>query len=736
MRDRSFVICLKLTMACLCFALGSVHAGPRYLEPTPTVFPPLPEQYPFASDVALDGNRLAVATFVRQNARNVYVYERAANGTWGPPTLVMTGSGVYHSIPVHIALQGNVLAMTFRNQLQIAERTAAGWVHVATLNTPPGVTEMGGDVEVDAGIIVVGGETSRAQALIYRKNASGVWQYTGHVDGESFVPGPYEDFFGGDVDISGNTIVVGSLGFLGTDTTPRPRVFVFTNTNGTWVQSAAIAYPLPPPEPNGFGDRLAIDGDSLVVAEGAAVHLFRRSGGVWSYASTARPPEVAVGPQLPSPAISGDFVVQAIASGDPASMYLYQRTGTQLNLAAKLVGSYVRYDISGRTVLGAESDDLTLFPIPTDLSVPALRQDNFQDGNATGWTQFPTTSWSVVTSGNTRVYRQSNLASESRSVLTGTDWTQQAVQADIKPTAFDGADRWFGLATRYIDSANYYYATLRSSNTVLLRKMVNGTFQTLGTRTLTIAPNQTYRVRLEAVGPRIRVYVNDAPRLEAIDTSLTHGQAALLTYRTRADFDNVIVSPNPLQTLFSDAFYVASPPDAPASPSDWIETGTGVWAPPPEEPSDPDYPDPYANLRNYRQTSLNGGARSHVGISTTDQNVQTRVTPTAMAATGWFGVMSRYVDDSNYYYLKVGAGEASIRKLVNGAIVELARAPFTSSVNSGYILRLEVVGTSLRAYINNRFLLEATDSSHAAGKYGLVTYRATATFDDFVVTQP
>jgi hypothetical protein len=736
MRDRSIVSYLKLAVASLCFILSSAEAGPRFLEPTPTVFPPLPEQFPFASDVAFDGNRLAVATApIPGQQRNVYMYERAANGTWGTPTLVMVGSGPNHSVPVHIALQGTVLAMTFRNQLQIAERTASGWIQTATFNTPPGIGEMGADVDIDAGTVVVGGESGRAQALIYRKNAAGVWQYNGHVDGETFVP-EYDDFFGGDVDISGNTIVVGSVGFTAPGTPPQPRAFAFTNINGTWVQSGAFAYPLQQPEPFGFARGVAVDGDSIVLTQGPTLHLYRRAGATWSYASSVRPPEVAVGPQIPSPAMSGDLVVQAMATGDPAAMYLYQRSGSQLTLAAKLVGRFVRIDIAGRTVIGAESDDLTLFQVPLDLSVPPLRQDNFQDGNATGWAPFPTTAWSVATSANTLVYRQSNLASESRTIFNGTDWTQQSVQADIKPTAFDGTDRWFGLATRYIDSSNYYYATLRNSNTMLLRKMVNGSFQTLGTRTLSIVPNQTYRVRLEAVGPRIRVFVNEEVALGVTDTSLTHGQAALLTYRTRADFDNVIVSPNPLLTLFADGFYAAGPPDAPPSPSDWIETGTGVWGGPPEEPSDPDYPDQYAHLRNYRQTSLNGGARSHVGVSTADQNVQTRVVPTAMATTGWFGVMSRYIDDGNYYYLKVGNGEASIRKLVNGAIVELARVPFTPSVNTSYTLRLEAVGTSLRAYINNRFVLEAADGSHAAGKYGVVTYRATATFDDFAVTQP
>lgn len=541
-------------LACLCFVLTTAEAAPKFLEPQPTAFAPIPERFPYAFDLALDGNRLAVATFQNLGDRNVYVYERSPDGTWGSPTLAMTGIGASHAIPVHIALQGNLLAMTFRNQLLIAERTSSGWTTTASFGPPSGINEMGADVDIDAGTIVVSGETSRAQALIFRKNAAGVWQYTGSVNGESFVPGDYEDFFGGDVDISGNTIVVGSTGSTPPITEARPRAFVFTNINGAWVQSAVFAYPLQQPEPYGFARTVAVEGDTLILGEyGPTLHLYRRSGATWSYASSVRPPEVPVGPQR-SPAISGNLVVQNMGGGDPQSIYLYQRDGAQLRLAAKLVGVFSLVDLSGRTVIGADGTNLRLFQVPLDLSVPPLRQDDFQDGSADGWTPFPSASWSVVASGSTRVYRQSNLASESRAVLTGTDWTQQAVQADIKPTAFDGADRWFGLATRYSDSGNYYYATLRSSGTVLLRKMVNGSFQTIGSRTLSIVPNQTYRVRLEAFGSQIRLYVNGMPGLSVVDTSLTHGQAALLTYRARADFDNVVISPNPRQILFSDGF--------------------------------------------------------------------------------------------------------------------------------------------------------------------------------------
>lgn len=108
-----------------------------------------------------------------------------------------------------------------------------------------------------------------------------------------------------------------------------------------------------------------------------------------------------------------------------------------------------------------------------------------------------------------------------------------------------------------------------------------------------------------------------------------------------------------------------------------------------------------------------------------------------MRATGWFGLMARYVDDGHYYYVKVaGNGQAALRKLVNGGIFELASAPLPISIGTTYTLRLEVIGTVVRAYANDRLLMEAVDTSHASGRYGLVTYRATATFDDVLVLQP
>jgi hypothetical protein len=132
-----------------------------------------------------------------------------------------------------------------------------------------------------------------------------------------------------------------------------------------------------------------------------------------------------------------------------------------------------------------------------------------------------------------------------------TDRSNQSIEANITPVAYStsAGDKWFGLVARYTDPANYYYVTLRNNHTVLLRRMVNGTFTTLASATLPINLNRMYRVRLEAIGTRLRVFVEDQVLAEATDDSLDHGRAGVMMYRMRADYDNIIVSSNPRAIL-------------------------------------------------------------------------------------------------------------------------------------------------------------------------------------------
>ena len=164
-----------------------------------------------------------------------------------------------------------------------------------------------------------------------------------------------------------------------------------------------------------------------------------------------------------------------------------------------------------------------------------MLQDTFSGSTATGWTPQAGSNFSVVQGTGSRVYRQTNMAGEAGAVLDASNRTNQAIQADVKPTAINGADRWVGLVTRRADVGNYYYVTYRSSGIIALKRMYQGRFATLDSASLPFTLNRNYRMRLESVGTTHRVYVAGVKILEAADDFLAQGRAGLLMYRAAAD---------------------------------------------------------------------------------------------------------------------------------------------------------------------------------------------------------
>lgn len=51
-------------------------------------------------------------------------------------------------------------------------------------------------------------------------------------------------------------------------------------------------------------------------------------------------------------------------------------------------------------------------------------------------------------------------------------------------------------------------------------------------------------------------------------------------------------------------------------------------------------------------------------------------------------------------------------------------------------LRFQMLGRLVRGYVDDGPVLEASGSTHGAGRYGLVTYRTLARFDNVLATQP
>jgi pectate lyase len=122
------------------------------------------------------------------------------------------------------------------------------------------------------------------------------------------------------------------------------------------------------------------------------------------------------------------------------------------------------------------------------------------------------------------------------------DAGDQVIQVRARATQFAAADRWFGVIARSQDDQNYYYLTLRNSNTVSLRKSVNGSVVTLDTASFPVSVGTWYTLRLEAVGNSIRGYVNNQPLVEAIDDDFADGTYGLATLATAAQFDDFTVT--------------------------------------------------------------------------------------------------------------------------------------------------------------------------------------------------
>ena len=207
---------------------------------------------------------------------------------------------------------------------------------------------------------------------------------------------------------------------------------------------------------------------------------------------------------------------------------------------------------NGRRVAAVSTDNnfsfdlakrLYVFEIPDDATFPGTQQDTFETGNFARWTS-TAGQFAVASTSASRVLRQSSLVGDAGAHLTAIDWTDQSIEADIRPLEFAGTNRWFGLVTRRLDASNYYYVTFRSPDLISLRRLRNGVFTELAaTRAPSpFTPGRSYRVRLESVGDQHAVFLEGIPRLHAKDTTIAQGSPVVAGYRTRFDVDNVIVS--------------------------------------------------------------------------------------------------------------------------------------------------------------------------------------------------
>jgi len=248
---------------------------------------------------------------------------------------------------------------------------------------------------------------------------------------------------------------------------------------------------------------------------------------------------------------SGNSRVLASAAFDAAPNHYYR-------LRLESVGTLHRVYVDGRLLVDADSsgpthgraalttdraagefDNVVVTPSP----FTTIYANDFEGGAAGPWSFSGAGFWNLAP-GTSTTWFQSSIAGDARASI-GVPAHDQVVRVRARLNTFatptGDQERWFGLMARHADPQNFYFLSLRSSNTLSLRKVVDGTVTILRTTPFAVQPGTWYQLRLDAIGNRLRAYVNGVLLLETTDFSIATGNAGPAMFKAATEYDDFAV---------------------------------------------------------------------------------------------------------------------------------------------------------------------------------------------------
>ena len=741
-----------LTLAALALIVPACWARPLLIPPKHLEMPLPPgadlSQSRFAPNFGapvIDGDTVLVPANRAINANNdrtdgVYIFERDATGHWNYAGPLREG------FSLGALINGNLAMVRISGSMLVYERGAQGWSLTATI--PMGTFD--NPFRIENGAIYV---DDRANVLPqpdcqppYQKygKVNGSWTVVATIGGQRCADQS--------IDVNdGRALVVPVPGFSPPPPTQPPAIVYADTGAATWPQVASIPQP-PSNMVSSFSRSGTIRGNVAQIERG---FLYRNIGSnSWVSAGQLLEPEVELTIDSTLGILRGSNFLQygferdyelpirdedLLYTGWHTIRVYRERPNGFFDYFAKLNADF---DISfwsasedGKRVVANSFDNnvsispynrLYVFEIPDAATFPGTQHDTFESGSLGRWT--PTAGeFAIVSTNTSQAMRQSSLAGNAGAHLTAIDWTDQSIEADIRPLEFAGTGRWFGLVTRRVDANNYYYVTFRSPDMISLRRLRNGVVTELGfaQAPAPFTPGRNFRVRLESVGDQHAVFLEGIPRVHAKDTTFTHGHPGVAGYRTRFDVDSVIVSGATRLPLRLDTLE-----------RQWVSAG-------PEGSTSWQFVQDAGGRTVLRQSSNTGDVRWLSKVVAGNQVVSARVRPMSYGATTgtqdpWVGIAAHLVDENNYYYVTLRrSNQLSLRRVVNGQIQVLATVQQPVATSTWYDLRLEMIGTIIRAYVNGELRIQVAESTlSGGGRNALLMYKTAADFDSYVAYQP
>ncbi len=236
----------------------------------------------FSSDIlALRGDTLLAHT-------NVYIRDGTnwvLDGTVPLGASITNLSGGYGDLSDdgQTVIIGAVNADGGKGAVFVFEKQGANWTRTATLTAADARAgaNLGTCVAIDGDWIVAGapqssGSAERTAAYLFRRQ-NGTWTSAGKLMTQA--PAAAYDAFGRRVAIDGDTIVVAAP----EETNARGAVYVFArNQDNTWTQQTRLQIPLHPVYARlGLGRSVHLSGSVLAVGSEMAIYIYRRQNGAW-----------------------------------------------------------------------------------------------------------------------------------------------------------------------------------------------------------------------------------------------------------------------------------------------------------------------------------------------------------------------------------------------------------------------------------------------------------------------
>jgi len=424
-------------------------------------------------------------------------------------------------------------------------------------------------------------------------------------------------------------------------------------------------------------------------------------------------------PNDPNKLIADPMFVEPGAAASRATAYVYKlKPGSPAINSGVTVASNGGKDFFGNPLYNGapdrgaheySGDSPSPEPSPT-----LLFEDDFEDGNASGWTTVGGT-WSVAVDG-TKVYAQTSTSGEAIAYAGNGAWSDYSYEAQIK---LNNANANAGLLFRYADASNYYMLRLNDSNDSLeLYKKAGGTMTLVASRPAAVSTGQFYTLKAVVMGGNIRGYLNGVKQIDWANpnSELLSGKIGIRMHSSTANVDQAavysIVSGLPFGDNFEDG-----------NAGGWTTVG-GAWSVATD------------GTKVYAQTSTSGEAIAYRGLRTWDHyTVEGKVK--VNTALGNAGLVFRYIDPSNYYMFRLNdnVDKAELYKKVNGQFTLLASVSQSVATGQWYTLKVTVSGNNVKGYVNGTPIVDWTNPATqlTTGKAGFRLHSTSASFDDFLV---